>query len=277
MAITLYKAPNCIRCRITHEFMDSKGIAYNTFDLEADKDKVNGFYRENRRFLHRNETGVEFPMFHDDATGAVLQGTGVVISYLLAGKALIDCGAVSESKMLHGWISGLNVSRVPAAEADHFVELVAALGKGGLKVVLDTDGRCPELLERLIGTGVVTRVRVNIPGPASVYPLAAGGEAPSREDLGKTIALARAFKDHVIRLYLEPLKQADGSFAWLSAADAGLAGKMVAEACGDMLLPFAIQVSAETVKGLDPIANLLPYRSKVRAALPKTDIIKEAE
>ncbi|MBP3730917.1 MAG: hypothetical protein J6I40_05550, partial [Mailhella sp.] len=133
-----------------------------------------------------------------------------------------------------------------------------------------------DLLEKLIATGAVTRVRVNIPGPASAYPLAAGGEAPSKEDLGKTIALARAFSDHVIRLLLEPIRQPDGSFAWLSAADAGLAGKMVAEACGDMMLPFGIQASADKASGLEPLANLLPYRSKVRSALPKTDIIKDA-
>ena len=122
MAITLYRAPNCIRCRITHEFMDARGINYGSYDLEADKDIVNGFYRANRKYLHRNETGVEFPMFHDDDGDVVLQGTGVIIAYLLSGKALGDAGAVSESKMLHGWISGLNVSKVPAGEEDHFVE-----------------------------------------------------------------------------------------------------------------------------------------------------------
>ncbi len=277
MAYTLYKAPNCIRCRITHEFMDGKGIAYGAYDLEADKDIVNGFYRANRKFLHRNETGVEFPMFHDDNGDVVLQGTGMVISYLLAGKALIDSGAVSESKMLHGWISGLNLSKVPNGEEGHFVELITALGKGGLKVVVDSDGRNASLLEQLIATGALTRVRINIPGPASLYPLATGGDAPTKEDLGKSIALARGFADHVIRLYLEPIPQTDGSFAWLSPADAGLAGKMVAEACGDMLMPFAIQASTDPAKGLEPLANLLPYRSKVRSALPKTDIIKDAE
>lgn len=274
MAITLYKAPNCIRCRITHEFMDAKGIAYASYDLEANKDIVNGFYRANRKFLHRNETGVEFPMFHDDDGNVVLQGTGVVIAYLLSGKALGDAGAVSESKMLHGWISGLNVSKVPAGEEEHFVELITALSKGGLQVVLDSDGRNPDLLERLINTGCLTRVRLNIPGPAALYPAAVGGEAPSAADLGKSIALVRAFKDNVIRLYLEPIKQSDGSLAWLSPADAALAGKMVAAACGDMMLPFGIQASTEPVKGLEPLTNLLPYRSKVRSALPKTDIIK---
>ena len=84
--------------------------------------------------------------------------------------------------MLHGWISGLNVSKVPAGEEDHFVELVTALAKGGLQVVLDTDGRNADLLERLINTGCLTRVRLNIPGPASVYPATVGGEAPSKEE-----------------------------------------------------------------------------------------------
>lgn len=274
MAYTLYKAPNCIRCRITHEFMDAKGITYGTYDLEEDKDIVNGFYRANRKFLHRNETGVEFPMFHDDNGNVVLQGTGVVIAYLLSGTALSDAGAVSESKMLHGWISGLNVSKVPAGQEDNFVELIEALAKGGLQVVLDSDGRNGALLERCVNTGVVTRVRVNIPGPAAVYPAACGGEAPAKEDLGKTIAVARAFKDNVIRLWLEPFAQADGSLGWLSAMDAAQAGKMVAEACGDMMLPFGIQASTEAVKGVEPLTNLLPYRSKVRSALPKTDIIK---
>ena len=48
------------------------------------------------KYLHRNETGVEFPMFHDDDGDVVLQGTGVIIAYLLSGKALGDAGAVSE-------------------------------------------------------------------------------------------------------------------------------------------------------------------------------------
>jgi len=268
MAYTLYKAPNCIRCRITHEFMDAKGITYGTYDLEEDKDIVNGFYRANRKFLHRNETGVEFPMFHDDNGDVVLQGTGMVIAYLLSGNALSEAGAVSESKMLHGWISGLNVSNVPAGQEDNFVELVEALAKGGLQVVLDSDGRNGALLERCVNTGVITRVRVNIPGPATSYAV-----APAKEDLGKTIAVARAFKDNVIRLFLEPMKQEDGSYTWLSTADAALAGKMVAEACGDMMLPFGIQATAELPKGVEAL-NLLPYRSKVRSALPKTDIIK---
>ena len=40
------------------------------------------------------------------------------------------------------------------------------------------------------------------------------------------------------------------------------------------MLPFGIQATTEQAGGIEPLSNLLPYRSKVRAALPKTDILK---
>lgn len=49
---------------------------------------------------------------------------------------------------------------------------------------------------------------------------------------------------------------------------------MVADACGDMMLPIGIQSCAEAPKGMEALDNLLPYRSKVRNFLPKAEIIK---
>lgn len=54
----------------------------------------------------------------------------------------------------------------------------------------------------------------------------------------------------------------------------GEAAKMVADACGDMMLPIGIQSCAEAPKGMEALDNLLPYRSKVRNFLPKAEIIK---
>ena len=82
---------------------------------------------------------MEFPLF-DDGT-VIKQGSGEVIAYLLSGHALE--GAVTRSDLLHGWISGLYLSQCPAAEEDHFVELVQQLAKGGLTVCIQTDGRNP--------------------------------------------------------------------------------------------------------------------------------------
>lgn len=162
MSITLYTAPDCLRCKIVKGFLAEHQIAYETVDFKADAQTFNTFYRANRKAIYRNPEGVEFPLF-DDGT-VIKQGSGEVIAYLLSGHALE--GAVTRSDLLHGWISGLYLSQCPAAEEDHFVELVQQLAKGGLTVCIQTDGRNPALLERLIGLNALAKVQLNIPGPA---------------------------------------------------------------------------------------------------------------
>ena len=119
MSITLYTAPDCLRCKIVKGFLAEHQIAYETVDFKADAQTFNTFYRANRKAIYRNPEGVEFPLF-DDGT-VIKQGSGEVIAYLLSGHALE--GAVTRSDLLHGWISGLYLSQCPAAEEDHFVEL----------------------------------------------------------------------------------------------------------------------------------------------------------
>ena len=273
MDITLYKAPDCLRCKITKDYMEAANIPYEAFDLAADKDIVNTFYRTNRASLYRNPEGVEFPMFHDKENGVIRQGTGVVLAYLLAGDRLDGC--VSRSELLHGWISGLDVSKCPDGLEDKFLELIRLLARGGLQVCLQSDGRRADLLEKILAENLVEKMILIIPGPAPLYPDATGGPAPSPEELGKSIRLVKTRKNHVIRLHIAPIRAADGSFYRISPDQAGEAAKMVLEACGDLTLPFAIQASGETAPGLEaPDGNLLPYRSKVRAHLPKADILK---
>ena len=184
MSITLYTAPDCLRCKIVKGFLAEHQIAYETVDFKADAQTFNTFYRANRKAIYRNPEGVEFPLF-DDGT-VIKQGSGEVIAYLLSGHALE--GAVTRSDLLHGWISGLYLSQCPAAEEDHFVELVQQLAKGGLTVCIQTDGRNPALLERLIGLNALAKVQLNIPGPASVYE-ALYGSAPTKDELAKILGL----------------------------------------------------------------------------------------
>lgn len=112
MSITLYTAPDCLRCKIVKGFLAEHQIAYETVDFKADAQTFNTFYRANRKAIYRNPEGVEFPLF-DDGT-VIKQGSGEVIAYLLSGHALE--GAVTRSDLLHGWISGLYLSQCPAAE-----------------------------------------------------------------------------------------------------------------------------------------------------------------
>lgn len=274
MSITLYTAPDCLRCKIVKGFLAEREIPYETVDFKGDAQTFNTFYRANRKAIYRNPEGVEFPLFDDGEV--IRQGSGEIIAYLLSGHALE--GAVTRSDLLHGWISGLYLSQCPADQEDHFVELVRQLATGGLSVCVQTDGRNPALLERLIGLGVLSKVQLNIPGPAAVYE-ALYGAAPSKEELAKTIGLVRAFPDHDIRFLASPIPGAEGA-RWPSRAEAAEAAHMVFEACGDHQLPYAIASVTpdmpQGMQGLEPVADamMLKYRSASREFLFKADMQK---
>ena len=145
-------------------------------------------------------------------------------------------------------------------------------------VCIQTDGRNPALLERLIGLNALAKVQLNIPGPASVYE-ALYGSAPTKDELAKTIELVKAFPDHEIRFLATPLSGPEGA-RWPNRDEAGEAARMVFEACGDHQLPYAIAAVTpempQGMQGLDPVPDpmMLKYRSASREFLFKADIAK---
>ncbi len=274
MSYTVYTAPGCLRCAVVKGFMHDKNIEFGQYDFKADKEIFNTFFRANRPSIYRNPEGVEFPLFETQENGATLvkQGSGEVIAYLLSGHKMEVC--VTRSDLLHGWISGLYVSQCPPEQDENFITLVKYLAQGGLKVYMQSDGRRPDLLEKLIAAGTLTRVVLNILGPDSVYQALTGAPL-DKADLARSIELARKQPEGQIRLLLKPLALPDGP-AYLTPAQAGEAAKMVAEACGDIKLPIVISLSDEEPKGIDKLeeSTLLSYRSKMRNHLVLTDIAK---
>lgn len=275
MPITLYTAPDCIRCNIVKAYLADSNMAYEAVDFKEQKDDFNRFYRQNRPSIYRNPEGVEFPIYSDG--DVIKQGSGEIIAYLLSGHALEPC--VTRSDLLHGWISGLYPSQCPAGQEDAFLELVRRLADGGLKVFVQVDGRNPSLLEGLLKSGKITGLALNILGPYAVYAESFGGEL-TRNDLAASLALVESFPKAQIRLLVSPIRRPDGVLTWTTKEEAAEAAKMVAEASGNNQLPFFIDAVTEQtpygLQGLEPFAqsNFLPYRSACRNYLFKTEIAK---
>lgn len=217
---------------------------------------------------------MEFPLFDDGQI--IKQGSGEIIAYLLSGREMETC--VTRSDMLHGSISGLYLSQCPDGREDDFVTLVDRLAKGGLHVWVQSDGRKPELLERLLQIKPVSAI-LNSVGPAPVYE-SLFGSAPSKEDLAKSIDLIRKTEDGIVRFLAYPVPRADGSVSWPTRDEAAGAALLVSEAAGDHTLPYAVvAVTADMpqdLRGLEalPDAMLLKYRSAAREFLFKADIAK---
>lgn len=274
MDITLYTAPDCIRCKIVKAFFNDRNIPYGTIDFKAQAEEFNTFYRTNRPKIYRNPEGVEFPLFYNGEV--IRQGSGEVIAYMLSGDALKNAGAVTRSDLLHGWISGLYLSCCPKEQEENFLTLVKHLASGGLTVCMQTDGRNSALLEKLLGMNVITKLQLNILGDSKVYESLYGAPI-DMDDLAKTISLVKGFANSQIRYLASPLN-IDGTVSWPTRAMALDAGKMVFDACGDHQLPIVVdKVTAEMpqgLQGLKPIeeALLLKYRSALRENLFKAEL-----
>jgi len=271
MGITLYTAPDCIRCKIVKSFLGERNIACDTVDFKADSPAFNAFYRANRKAIYRNPEGVEFPLFADGTV--IKQGSGEIIAYLLSGKELEAC--VTRSDMLHGAIAGLYSSQCPAGQEANFLTLVGHLAQGGLHVWVQADGRKPGLLEKALQIKGVSGI-LNCLGAPDVYE-ALFGHAPSAAELKASVDLLRGTSDGVIRYLALPLPGADGAYAWPTRQQAADAAAFVYAATQDHTLPYGIAALTPDMPldmhGLAPVedALLLKYRSAAREHLFKAE------
>lgn len=275
MSITLYTAPNCIRCQIIKNYLADNNISYNTIDFKNDKEVFTTFYRAYRSEIYRNSEGVEFPLFYDEKN--VRQGSGIILSYLLAGHDMD--ASVTRSDLLHGWISGLYPSLCPQKHNDDFLTITKYLAKGGLKVFLQPDGRNPELLERLITSGTIEKVTLTILGEKDVY--GSNKSSLKEDELAKSITLVTAHPQGTIRILVSPVKRSDGQWSWSTKEETVEAALMIATAAKAPTLPVEIGCVTEHMPqglhGLEPLPKeaLLQYRSACRKYLFKADVAKD--
>ncbi len=267
MTLVLYTAPNCIRCKTVKAWLADRGIEYRAVDFKEDAKEFNAFYRANRKSIFRGAEGVEFPLLEDGSE--VRQGSGVILAWLVAGRALD--AAIGRSDLWHGWISGIYPSLCPAGEEEHFLEVLAWLKKGGLFTLLQVDGNRPDVLEQALSRGLVDKVVLNVPGGAAAYE-SLGLAAPSEADLARSIELVKGTQQGVVQFLARPLPEGDG-WRWPARAEALAAAEMVYNACRDHSLPYGLAVATADMPldmhGLEPMDEqlLVKFRSAARQVL----------
>lgn len=273
MSTTLYTAPNCIRCKIIKKYFADTDTPYETIDFKEDSDTFNKFYRTNRKAIYRNSEGVEFPLYQSD--DVIKQGSGEVLAWLLGQGALKE--SVKRSDMLHGKIAGLYPGMCPAGQEENFTEIIQRLSDGGLEVWLETDGRHPDLLEKLLKIKN-THAILNIVGDEETAKEIFGGIA-NKEELKKSIDLVLASPGGRVRFLIMPIKNGD-NYQWADPEQAAKAAKIIADAYGKPTLPITVEkLSIDTpwpVHGLTPVAeaDLLKYRNALRKHLFKAEVGK---
>ncbi|BEQ14676.1 glutaredoxin domain-containing protein [Desulfoferula mesophila] len=265
MAVTIYTATGCARCKIAKKYMAQKGVEYRDLDIKAEgKDEFNRFYRENRKSVYRGPDGIEFPVYFDGQV--VKQGLGVVVGHVSSPKVAGFFGV----GLLHGeWVDGIHISQGDPEAIDELVEALAYLKSAGMKFEMDTDGRNPQVLERLLAEGLGDVLIVRLIGTKDMY----AAQGYDLAEVEKTMALAAKFPEYRFALAVRPVVRPDGAVEYLKPEEAGEIAAWVKEATGGnkhpfVLTPFDLKAAAdERFAGLAPLEakDLFIYRSKARA------------
>ncbi len=95
---------------------------------------------------------------------------------------------VTRLKELRGWVDSVCITGGEPTLHSHLPEILGRLKKRGLKTKLDTNGSNPEMLERLIGEGLVDYVAMDVKAPLNGFSYAqCTGVVPSLENIQKSI------------------------------------------------------------------------------------------
>ncbi len=166
MAITIYSAKGCLRCKIVRQFLNDRGRTYQDYEaLGEGLETFRAFYQNNRKKIYRGPDGVEFPIFCDGEI--IQQGLPMVLAHLIAGPAL---NGFFKHGLLHGqWIDGIHVSGGDPSHGEKFLDVLTLLKKQLLKLQIDTNGVNASLLEQVLERGLADRVIMEVKGPLKLY------------------------------------------------------------------------------------------------------------
>lgn len=266
MAVTIYTATGCARCKIAKKYLAQKGIEYTDLDIKAEgKDEFNRFYRENRKSVYRGPDGIEFPVYFDGQV--VKQGLGVVVGHACSEKLAGFFGI----GRLHGeWVDGIHISQGDPEAVDELVEALAYLKSAGMKFEIDTDGRNPQVLERLLAEGLGEVMIMRLMGTKDMY----AAQGYDLAEVEKTMNLVPQFAEHRFELAVRPVEREDGAVEYLKPEEAGEIAAWLKEATGGnkhpfVLVPFDLKAAGDERFGeLTQLEakDLLLYRSKARSS-----------
>ena len=278
MTHQIYSAAGCPRCRITKRFMKENGMDYEEYDIKADgKDAFAEFYRAHRSEIYRDKDGVEFPVYTDGSV--IRQGVSVVIGHLMAGNGLD--GFIARSTLHGEWINGFNISGGDPSRAGDLLKVMAYLKQNGLKIVLATDGRNPEVLKAVHDENLGDRMVMEVKGPADLYQ-ALTGEPIDPNSLETSIRLAAQFPTYQFYSIVAPMISKDGTIRYLTPEEIGETAKTIEKATGSKKHPYelrpfdpagAVDERLKTVELL-PSSAFFKYRTAARRYMVMAEISK---
>jgi pyruvate formate lyase activating enzyme len=279
MAVTLFTASGCTRCKIVKKFMNEGGMAYNEKDIKTEsKTDFQTFYRKYHKSIFRGPNGIEFPIYFFEEQ--IRQGLGSVLAYLQGGNAL---DGFVRTGILHGqWVDGINVSRGDPVHFEGLLAVLTFLKRNRIKLEVETDGRNPDLLKRLIAEGMVDRGIMELKGPKDLYSQILNTEIDPHH-IEESMSMIAGVTEYRFQTTLAPVFRSDQKWSYLTPEEVAETAAWLTQATGNNRHPYMIRLLTPTdAKGeelldLQSLApqNLFAYRTKARSHQVATEIQKQ--
>lgn len=276
MSITIYTATGCARCKIVKDFMQERGITYVEKDMKAEgKEDFQAFYKANRSAVFRGPDGIEFPIIYDGES--IRQSIGAALAFLHAGKKLD--GFFTVGTLHKEWVDGIHVSGGDPQNAEDFLTVLRYIKDKNMKLQIDTNGKNSSILKQILDEGLADVMIMEVLGPEQLYSQLAGTDVEI-EDIKASLALIQSFPEFKIETVISPVRREDGTVSYLTPEEIAQTAKLIEEGTGSKKVPYVLkafdpkQASNPEFRKLEPVTNLLPYRSKARTYQVFADIKK---
>lgn len=276
MSITIYTATGCARCKIVKDFMQERGITYVEKDMKAEgKEDFQAFYKANRSAVFRGPDGIEFPIIYDGES--IRQSIGAALAFLHAGKKLD--GFFTVGTLHKEWVDGIHVSGGDPQNAEDFLTVLRYIKDKNMKLQIDTNGKNSSILKQILDEGLADVMIMEVLGPEQLYSQLAGTDVEI-EDIKASLALIQSFPEFKIQTVISPVSREDGTVSYLTPEEIAQTAKLIEEGTGSKKVPYVLkafdpkQASNPEFRKLEPVTNLLPYRSKARTYQVFADIKK---
>jgi glutaredoxin len=276
MSMIIYTATGCARCKIVKGFMEERGIPYVEKDMKAEgKEDFQAFYKANRSEVFRGPDGIEFPILYDGEN--IRQSIGAAIAFLHAGKKLD--GFFTVGTLHKEWVNGIHISSGDPQYAQEFISVLKFLKGKHMKLQIETNGKNSGILRQVLDEKLADVMIMNVLGPEQLYSQLAG-EDVDIEDIKASLALIQNFPEFKIQTVIAPVIREDGTVSYLTPEEIAQTAKLVEEGTGSKKTPYILkafnpkETQNAAFKKIEPISNLLPYRSKARTYQVFADIEK---
>jgi len=246
VSYTIYSITGCTRCKILKQCMSENGIAYVEKDSQAEgKEEFQKFYGQNRKSIVRGSVGIEFPILAN-AEG-IWQGLTATLAQVLFRNKLD--GFVSVGTLHKEWVDGLHISGGNPVYADEFIHLLHYIKGNNMQLQVDTDGRNPDLLQRVLAENIISVLILN-------------AQSINSTDIRKSLELIVKFPIYKIHTTVSSAT---------TPAEVGEIARMIGEVTGNIKTPYYLFAACK-----DEAINLLSHRSAARKYLVLADIETES-